>query len=57
MTNVTILSIYRRHAQNEYRKFLEMKNTFILTILALSPFWFFNVFTIELVKMEPGIKT
>ena len=34
MTNVTILSIFRTHAQ-EYRKFLEMKGTYILNILAL----------------------
>ena len=35
MTNVTILSIFRTHAQNEYRKVLEMKGTYILNILAL----------------------
>ena len=34
MTNVTILSIFRTHAQNEYRKVLEMKGTYILNILA-----------------------
>ena len=33
MTNVTILSIFRAHAQKEYRKFLEMKGTYILNIL------------------------
>ena len=33
MTNVTILSIFRTHAQKEYRKFLEMKDTYILDIL------------------------
>ena len=33
MTNVTILSIFRTHAQKEYRKFLEMKDTYILIIL------------------------
>ena len=30
MTNVTILSIFRTHAQKEYRKVLEMKGTYIL---------------------------
>ena len=29
------LSIFRTHAQKEYRKFLEMKGTYILNILAL----------------------
>ena len=33
MTNVTILSIFRTHAQKEYHKFLEMKGTYILNIL------------------------
>ena len=32
MTNVTILSIFRTHAQKEYRKVLEMKSTYILNI-------------------------
>ena len=35
MTNVTILRIFRTHAQKEYRKVLEMKGTYILDILAL----------------------
>ena len=35
MTNVMILSIFRTHAQKEYRKVLEMKGTYILNILAL----------------------
>ena len=35
MTNVTILSIFRMHAQNKYRKVLEMNGTYILNILAL----------------------
>ena len=35
MTNVTILSIFRTHAQKEYRKVLEMKGTYILNIIAL----------------------
>ena len=34
MTNVTILSIFRTHAQKEYRKVLEIKGTHILNILA-----------------------
>ena len=38
MTNVTILSIFRTHAQKEYRKVLEMKGTHILKIFALSLF-------------------
>ena len=38
MTNVIILSIFRTHAQMEYRKVLEMKGTYILNILALSLF-------------------
>ena len=33
MTNVTIRSIFRTHAQKEYRIFLEMKGTCILNIL------------------------
>ena len=35
MTNVTILGVFRTHAQKEYRKVLEMKSTYILNILAL----------------------
>ena len=36
MTNVTILSIFRTHAQKECRKVLEMKGIYILIdILAL----------------------
>ena len=35
MTNVTILGVFRTHAQKEYGKVLEMKSTYILTILAL----------------------
>ena len=34
VTNVTILSIFRTHAQKEYRKVLEMKGTYTLNILA-----------------------
>ena len=35
MTNATVLSVFRTHAQKEYRKVLEMKSIFILNILAL----------------------
>ena len=35
MTNVTILSIFRTHAQKEYREVMEIKGTYILNILAL----------------------
>ena len=35
MTNVTILGVFRTHAQKEYGKVLEMKNILILNILAL----------------------
>ena len=31
---ITILSIFRTHAQKEYRKVLEMKGTYILNILS-----------------------
>ena len=35
MTNVTILSIFHKHAQKEYRKVKKMKGTYIHNILAL----------------------
>ena len=35
MTDVTILSIFRTHAQKEYSKILEIKGTYFLNILAL----------------------
>ena len=35
MTNVTLLGVFRTHAQKEYGKFLEMKSIPILNILAL----------------------
>ena len=35
MTNVTILGVFRTHAQNEYGNVLKMKSTYILNILAL----------------------
>ena len=35
MTSVTILSIFRKHVQKEYRKILEMNGTYILNTLAL----------------------
>ena len=41
MTNVTILGVFRTHAQKEYGKALEMKSTYTLNILELL-FLFFN---------------
>ena len=38
MTIVIILCIFRTHVQKEYRKVLEMKDTYILNILALFTF-------------------
>ena len=35
MTNVTLLGVFRTHAQKEYGKFWEMKSISILNILAL----------------------
>ena len=35
MTNVTILGVFRTHAQKEYGKVSEKKSTYILNILAL----------------------
>ena len=35
MTNVTILGVFRTHAQKEYSNVLEMNATYILNILAL----------------------
>ena len=35
MTNVTILGVFRTHAQKEYSKVLEMKSTYILYFSAL----------------------
>ena len=35
MENVTILSIFRTHAQKEYLKVSKRKGTYILNILAL----------------------
>ena len=35
MTKVTILSIFRTHAQKEYRKVPKMKNAYILNIFSL----------------------
>ena len=39
MTNVTILGVFRTHAQKEYGKVWEMKSTPILNILALLLFF------------------
>ena len=38
MTDVTILSIFRTHAQKEYRKVLEIKGTYFLNSLPLLVF-------------------
>ena len=35
MTNITILSIFRTHAQKEYRKVLKTKGIYILNNLVL----------------------
>ena len=35
MTNITILSIFRTHAQKEYRKVLETKGIYIFNNLVL----------------------
>ena len=48
MTNVTILGVFRMHAQKEYGNVLEMKSTYILNILAL--LFFFN-FAMDLLKI------
>ena len=48
MTNVTLLSVFRTHAQKEYGKVLEMKSTYILNILALL---FFFKFPMHLLKI------
>ena len=39
MTNVTMLGVFRTHAQKEYGKVWEMKSTPILNILALLLFY------------------
>ena len=49
MTNVTILCVFRTHAQKEYGKVLEMKSTYIHNILALLFFKTSNAFTQSLV--------
>ena len=35
MTNVTILGVFRTHAQKEYGMVLEMKGTYILNIFTI----------------------
>ena len=47
MTNVTSLGVFRTHGQ-EYGKVLEMKNTYILNILALL---FFKKIAMHLLKI------
>ena len=49
MTNVTILGVFRTHAQKLYSKVLEMKSTPILNILALL---FFKI-AMHLLKVWP----
>ena len=53
MTNVTLLSIFRTHAHDEYRKVLEMKTNSILIILALLPSKTSNAFA-QIRKMRVG---
>ena len=57
MTNVTILSIFRTHAQKDYRKVLEMKGTYILNILALCFLKTCKGFTKTIVQTAPSLKT
>ena len=47
MTNVTLLGVFRTHAQKEYGNVLEIKSTYILNILAL----FFFKFAMHLLKI------
>ena len=49
MTNVTILGVFRTHAQKEYSKVWEMKSIPIFNILALYFFITSNAFTQSLV--------
>ena len=49
MTNVTILGVFRTHAQKEYGKVWEMKSSPILNILALYFFKTSNAFPKSLV--------
>ena len=49
MTNVTILGVFRTHAQKEYGQVWEMKSIPILNILALLLFITSNAFTQSLV--------
>ena len=53
MTNVTILSVFRMHAQKEYTKVLEMKSTYVLNILALLFFKTSDAFTKVWSKQHP----
>ena len=48
MTNVTLLGVFRTHAQKEYGNVLEMKSTYILNNLALL---FFFKFAMHLLKI------
>ena len=49
MTNVTILGIFRTHAQKEYGNTLEMKSTYTLNILELLFFLNFAMHLLNLV--------
>ena len=57
MTNITILSIFRMHAQKEYCKVLEMKGIYILNNLVLFFLKTYNGFTKILVYTIPIIET
>ena len=49
MTNVTILGVFRTHAQKEYGNTLEMKSTYTLNILELLFFLNFAMHLLNLV--------
>ena len=49
MTNVTLLGVFRTHAQKEYGKVWEMKSIPIINILALYFYIISNAFTQSLV--------
>ena len=48
MTNVTISGVFHTHAQKEHGKVLEMKNTYILNILALYLFLKFAMYLLKI---------
>ena len=53
MTNVTLIGVFRTHAQKEYGKVWKMKSIPILNILALLLFKTSNVFTKVLSEWHP----